>query len=87
MIFVRPKDSKEKCVTCKHWLNRHTTWADGRPGIVCTVDNCSGWTQCELPVQVHPPSICAGGWICEQHPDRPWPHEECGGPGMIRLKG
>jgi hypothetical protein len=20
-------------------------------------------------------------WICEQHPDRPWPHDDCHGPG------
>lgn len=22
------------------------------------------------------------GWICEEHPDRPWPHDDCAGPGM-----
>ena len=23
-------------------------------------------------------------WVCEQHPDRPWPHDDgCGGPGML----
>lgn len=27
--------------------------------------------------------ICGGGgWICEQHPDRTWPHDNCAGPGM-----
>lgn len=27
--------------------------------------------------------ICGGkGWICEQHPERVWPHEDCAGPGM-----
>ena len=25
---------------------------------------------------------CASGWICEQHPDQPWPHADCDGPGM-----
>jgi hypothetical protein len=25
---------------------------------------------------------CAFGWICEAHPERPWPHEDCPGPGM-----
>lgn len=29
---------------------------------------------------------CDGGWICEEHPDKPWPHRlkhgECGAPGM-----
>ena len=25
---------------------------------------------------------CAEGWICEQHPDQPWPHDDCVGPGM-----
>src|SRR5439155_12238717 len=25
---------------------------------------------------------CQGaGWTCEQHPDRPWPHDDCPGPG------
>lgn len=23
-----------------------------------------------------------GGWICERHRDQPFPHDECGGPGM-----
>lgn len=22
------------------------------------------------------------GWFCESHPDKPWPHDECAGPGM-----
>ena len=21
------------------------------------------------------------GWICEQHPDKPFPHDDCAGPG------
>jgi hypothetical protein len=25
---------------------------------------------------------CDDGWICEQHPDRPWPHDACAGAGM-----
>jgi len=25
---------------------------------------------------------CDHGWICEEHPDRPWPHDDCAGPGM-----
>ena len=26
---------------------------------------------------------CNDGWICEEHPDLPWPHDDCaGGPGM-----
>jgi hypothetical protein len=25
---------------------------------------------------------CNQGWICEQHPDQGWPHDECTGPGM-----
>jgi hypothetical protein len=24
---------------------------------------------------------CAEGWICEEHPDRPHPHDDCAGPG------
>ena len=23
-----------------------------------------------------------GGWRCELHPDRPFPHDDCPGPGM-----
>lgn len=26
----------------------------------------------------------AGGWVCEQHPDREFPHDDCAGPGMLR---
>jgi hypothetical protein len=26
----------------------------------------------------------AGGRICEQHPDKQWPHDDCLGPGMLR---
>ena len=25
---------------------------------------------------------CDEGWICEAHPDRPWPHDDCAGPGI-----
>lgn len=25
-----------------------------------------------------------GSWICEQHPERPWPHDGCPGPGMLK---
>ena len=25
---------------------------------------------------------CADGWICEAHPDKPWPHDDCIGPGV-----
>jgi DNA-directed RNA polymerase subunit RPC12/RpoP len=25
---------------------------------------------------------CTNGWICEAHPDRAWPHDDCEGPGM-----
>jgi hypothetical protein len=28
------------------------------------------------------PCHCADGWICEAHPDQPWPHDDCAGPGM-----
>lgn len=23
-------------------------------------------------------------WVCEQHPDKPWPHDDCPGPGMLK---
>jgi hypothetical protein len=22
------------------------------------------------------------GWVCEDHPDKPWEHDGCGAPGM-----
>ena len=25
---------------------------------------------------------CSDGWICEQHPEKGWPHDDCAGPGM-----
>jgi hypothetical protein len=25
---------------------------------------------------------CAGGTVCEEHPDRPWEHDGCGAAGM-----
>lgn len=31
------------------------------------------------PAQV---CFCNEGWICEAHPDRGWPHDECVGPGV-----
>jgi hypothetical protein len=34
------------------------------------------------PFYTPPCPRCAGErWICEQHPDRPWPHDDCAGPG------
>jgi hypothetical protein len=29
----------------------------------------------------HSCPLCHDGWVCEQHPDRGWPHDDCGGPG------
>ena len=28
------------------------------------------------------PHFCRDGWVCEQHPGRGWPHDDCAGPGM-----
>jgi hypothetical protein len=25
---------------------------------------------------------CDEGWVCERHPDQPFPHDDCAGPGM-----
>jgi hypothetical protein len=25
---------------------------------------------------------CDEGWVCEEHPERPWPHDACSGPGV-----
>jgi hypothetical protein len=27
--------------------------------------------------------VCDAGWICEEHPDRPYPHDDCAGPAML----
>jgi hypothetical protein len=32
-----------------------------------------------------PACYCDEGWVCEAHPDHPWPHDECGGPGMPHM--
>jgi hypothetical protein len=24
---------------------------------------------------------CLEGWVCEEYPDQPWPHDGCAGPG------
>ncbi len=37
--------------------------------------------------KAHEADTCAkcepgDGWICEQHPDKHWPHDDCIGPGM-----
>jgi hypothetical protein len=26
--------------------------------------------------------LCVEGWVCEQHPEKGWPHDDCAGPGM-----
>jgi hypothetical protein len=42
----------------------------------------AGWQQ-PRPIEVVTGiCYCVEGWICEQHPDRGWPHEDCAGPGM-----
>jgi hypothetical protein len=28
---------------------------------------------------------CDEGWVCEAHPDQPWLHDECRGPGMPHM--
>jgi hypothetical protein len=30
----------------------------------------------------HTDHNCDEGWICEEHPTLPWPHDDCAGPGM-----
>lgn len=32
--------------------------------------------------ELHADIEATGGWVCEQHPDLPWPHDQCAGPGM-----
>ena len=32
--------------------------------------------------------VCVNGWACEEHPEKPWPHDECAGPGVpCRVEG
>ena len=39
-----------------------------------------------LPPATHPSPMatchCAEGWVCEDHPDRPWAHDHCAEPAM-----
>lgn len=32
--------------------------------------------------ELHADIEATGGWRCEEHPDLPWPHDDCAGPGM-----
>jgi hypothetical protein len=44
------------------------------------MDTRGPWTGHQTkPAQV---CFCNDGWICEQHPEQGWPHDDCGGPGM-----
>jgi hypothetical protein len=27
------------------------------------------------------PTCQGSGWVCEAHPEHPWPHDDCAGPG------
>ena len=29
-----------------------------------------------------PECFCNHGWVCEEHPDKPWDHDNCGGAGQ-----
>jgi hypothetical protein len=53
--------------------------ADGLVGVI--MDEARGpWTgHLTKPAQQH---TCEAGWICEQHPEQGWPHDDCAGPGM-----
>jgi hypothetical protein len=47
-----------------------------RVGRLPTIDEALG------PIDVEC-LVCQGeGWECEAHPGRPFPHEECAGPGL-----
>jgi len=28
--------------------------------------------------------ICNHGWVCEDHPDQPWDHDDCGAPRAVQ---
>jgi hypothetical protein len=28
------------------------------------------------------PRLGRAGWLCEDHPDKPWQHDRCGGAGI-----
>jgi hypothetical protein len=50
-----------------------------------------GWRDLQTPI-LKPKDVtalrrpdcpkCVDGWICEAHPNHPWPHDQCAGPGM-----
>lgn len=52
------------------WRHRH--W---------TITPTGSWVcvGCGADIRARP---LAGEWICEQHPDKPWPRGDCPGPGM-----
>jgi hypothetical protein len=54
-------------MTCRH---RH-----------CTITPTGSWVCVRCGADIGPRPL-AGEWICEQHPDKPWPHGDCPGPGM-----
>ena len=37
----------------------------------------------ELKTAAQKTCHCANGWICEEHPHGPWPHDDCAGPGEL----
>lgn len=46
------------------------------PGAYEAIERSLGPPNVECPV-------CEGeGWRCEEHPDLPFPHDDCAGPGM-----
>ena len=61
-------------------------------GVPVRASNAAGIPNCapELPplstirtVTMNRDCICADGGTCELHPDMPWPHNDCSGPGEL----
>jgi hypothetical protein len=39
------------------------------------------------PLKAEMLDLLGRAWVCEQHPDKPWPHDGCEGPGRLREGG
>lgn len=39
---------------------------------------------CRFGFRVAPTRLADRSLVCEEHPDLPWPHGDCAGPGMLR---
>jgi hypothetical protein len=46
----------------------------------------SGSADPDRPASTSATCWCRDGWLCSRHSDRPWPHDDCAGPGEPCLR-